>query len=263
MDWKKIERDVKIQASSLLTSRGGSRGDYGDYDSHVFEKSRGRNHNSSISGYSADYPSLGNGSPPALLSNNLNESNSFGNPNHSHDIRYEILSQQFSDFKDLIYKQNEKISSLSQQLENSLIYQNKYEMLAHKIQQVENENQNNLKFISNLAREQNESLVQTKSMTNKMEWLEDIIRTTSQDSISKTTFTQFLESCSEQLKLVHISTESARNNTSLCMSFLDSFLSALSQLQQASSPGGNGENPSGGYVMGLEYLTSLGSSSGG
>jgi hypothetical protein len=179
MDWKKIERDVKIQATSLMASRGSSRGDYGEYDSQVFvERSRSRNNQLSISGYPGDpiamlpTSSLGNGLNPAVLSN-LNDSNGFGNqsPHPSHDVRYEILSHQVNDFKDLIYKQNEKISSLSQQVENSLIYQNKYEMLAHKIQQVENDNQNNLKFISNLAREQNESLVQTKSMANKIEWL--------------------------------------------------------------------------------------------
>jgi hypothetical protein len=259
MDWRKIERDVKIQTSGLMQN-------------------------------SLQYPPDRSSIPyEEHQSFRSNVSDSFGTrPSHNssfrlnpteipsqYDLQYQvqpkidILQGDITELREIIYKQNEKIRSLDHFIENTLSIQSRYDSLAQRFQSLEHEQQTTVKYLTTLSREQSEYLVQTKNVSGKIEWLEELVRSVSQDSVTKSAFSQFLESCSEQLKLVHVSTEQAKNNSSLCMSFLDSFLAALSQLQHTSSTtptlSGSSSNhaPSGGFVMGLEYLTSLGSSSGG
>jgi hypothetical protein len=235
MDWRKIERDVKIQTSGLLQSSlqylpDSRSSPYDDQPSQSFYRSNNEKEQTLSIG-SVSGPSHGGSRGPNNSSRlNVSEVPSQYDLHYQFQPKLENLHSDIADLREIIFKQNEKIRSLDHQVESALSLQSRYDHLIQRFQQIENEQQVTAKHLTGLSREHSEYLVQTKNVSGKIEWLEDLVRTASQDSVSKSAFSQFLESCSEQLKLVHLSTENAKTNSALCLSFLDSFLSALSQL---------------------------------
>ena len=256
MDWNKIERDLKYQTNNLLlinqrkevkrSERKEERKEFQEVEQEQEEEIEEQERN------------LYNNKTSHSNSNlNLNSNNLIEYQNNSQfQLKFNYLINEIKELKDLFFKQNNKITILESVTDNSLLNNSKYDFLLQRFEQIENENKILIKQLGNISRENSEFLVYSKNIGGKIEWIEELVRSTSHDSVSKAAFSQFLDTCSEQLKAVYTTTELARTNTSLCMSFLDSFLIALNQLQ-----GNNSSSSS--SIMGLEYLTSLGSSSGG
>lgn len=262
MDWNKIERDLKYQTTNLLQNKL----NYKEKEQEKEDKNEEKqsflilnNQNNLNNNFKNNNNSNNsNNSSNNNLSNYTNTFNPYNNHNNIEinsylQPKFDYIINDINEVKDFILKQNDKIRNMENIIENTILTNSKYEFLKQRFEQIENENKLLMKQLANLSRENSDYIVYSKELGGKMQFLEELVRTTSNDCVSKSAFSQFLETCSEQLKAVHTTTELARSNTSLCMSFLDSFMIALNQLQGNNSPS----------IVGLEYLTTLGSSVGG
>jgi TolA-binding protein len=109
--------------------------------------------------------------------NNSNNNNSNNDNNKSNNSNNE-MGEQITQLRNLIYSQNNKISSLEKKLSN-------YDYLNTQIHNLEVENSHMKQHITNLSRENTEMYGYVKSVMTIVQRVEDMSRTTS-DSVNKT-----------------------------------------------------------------------------
>lgn len=164
---------------------------------------------------------------------------------YNDDRKNDEIWNELQEMKNVIMKQNEKMRRLEDLLDSKDASNIKFNTIYERFEQVESDIQSCTKLITSMARENTDFIVQSKTMNGRLHWVEDMVRTSSQDFISKSSFSQFLDTSSDQLKNIHNSAETARSNSTICITFIESLLAAFSQLQ------GNQ------HTLGLEHLANL------
>ena len=161
------------------------------------------------------------------------------------DRRNDEIWNEIQELRNIVSRQNEKIRRLEEGFDSSDTNSLKIESTQQRIDQLESDIQSCTRLLTGISRENADHVVQAKSMSGRLHWVEDMVRASSQDFVSKSSFSQLLDTCTDQLKTIHMSTETARSNSQLCISFIESLLAAFGQLQ--------GTQP----VLGLEHLMGL------
>jgi hypothetical protein len=220
MDWGRIQRDMKFQTSSILSKTSNTLNDR-HYTDREF------------------------GSHPSSRERDI-ESQPYS---HSHILIAETKSNEIQIIQDIISKQNDKINKLESLIESRCPKNSPQEFLQQRVEQIEVDIQSFTRHFATISRESSELLVHSKNVSGRIQWLEETLRSSTQECVTKSTFSHFLDTCTEQLKAVHASTEASRSNSTTAMSFIQALLSAFSQLQ----------GQRGSRVLGLEFLAALSS----
>lgn len=268
MDWSKIEKNVQFHTTArlqqhdkpLLSSQHHS--ENGDYKHNAGSSGvlRGR----SLINYNAD-----DHAHPHHRQKNSRHSNIAGedkrplsnlsasfNDDFDHSfndngaVNQAIVCSEISEMKALLLKQTERIKALELAVDERDLalspVSSQQELLQERIDRVEVDLQSCSKYIKNISQESSELGVQAKACSGRLTWVEDMYRSSSQEYVTKTTFSQLLTSCMDQLRDINTVVESARSSGAQSIHFVESFLAAISSMQQSSHPS-----------FSLEYLIGL------
>jgi flagellar hook-basal body complex protein FliE len=105
--------------------------------------------------------------------------------------------------------------------------------IQNRMNNMEKEIQNCTKYIQNISQESNDLNIQSKAYNGRLSFVEEMYRSSSQEYVTKNTFSQLLTSCLDQLKEINTVAENARTNGIQSMQFVEAFLAAISNLQSS------------------------------
>lgn len=219
MDWSRLERDMKYQTASILQSKPRQVVAYEGPPTQSFRS----------------------------FDSDTRENKSFVEAKNDifDNKRNDEMWNEMQELRSIVLKQNDKLRRLEDMIDSRDTNTLKFETIQQRIEQLESDIQSCVKLLNTSSRENADFVVQTKSINGRLHWVEDMVRTSSQDFVSKASFSQFLDTCTDQLKTMHASTEAAHANSTMCITFIEALLAAFSQLQGSQQ------------ILGLEYLVSL------
>jgi hypothetical protein len=145
-----------------------------------------------------------------------------------------MMCNDIDEIKSIIMKQNEKIKALELAADKRdvvLSVSSKQDLIQDRIDRVEIDLQSCSKYIQNISQESSDLGLQAKACSGRLTFVEEMYRSSAQEYVTKTTFSQLLTSCMDQLKDINTISESARVNGLQSMQFVESFLGAISNLQ--------------------------------
>jgi hypothetical protein len=220
MDWSRLEKDMKYQTATILQSKSRNVIPYEPPPPPP-----------SYRGYEKDTRA------ERVYNDSKNDAYD--------DRRNDEIWNEMQEMRAVILKQSEKMRRMEDMLDSRETGNLKFDSIHERLEQFESDIQSCTKLLTSMARENTDFIVQSKSMNGRLHWVEDMVRSSSQDFVSKASFSQFLDTSSEQLKTIHVSTETARSNSAVCLTFIESLLAAFSQLQGSQ------------HTLGLEHLANL------
>lgn len=244
MDWSKIEKNVQFHTSARLQQRENSvptaryvpSGDASGRGSSYFNNS---NSGGALTNYGEDpdrrtsfYTESGRGEDKRSAP----DDDDFGLSANSGPVSHSMLSNDIDDIKATILKQNEKIKALELALDRrdvALSITSKQQMIQDRMDRVEVDVQSCSKYIQSISQESAEMALQAKASSGRLSFVEDMYRSSAQEFVTKTTFSQLLTSCMDQLRDINTVAESARSSGVQSMQFVESFLAAISHLQSS------------------------------
>jgi hypothetical protein len=254
MDWNKIERGIRQQTSSILQSRSQDVAML-NYVPDMYENNgnsiSSRNNNNNRSALRSEFRS------EALLHlesstycSKRDVEDMLDKNNYNIDVNISNLCKELSEMRNHIDRQNEKIKYLEKKDIESAMVSN-YERLCTQINHLEMENSNMTKHITNLSRENSDMHIFVKSLMSKIHLLEEAVRSSSQEYVTKIAYSQLLDSCLEQIKGINSVAESSRVNSMQAQHTVELLLYALSEM--------NGNNSSSNDISSyrLEHLSSI------
>lgn len=221
MDWSKIERNAQIQTTARLQANRNLTKSY--------TEKLGIRHASDIDEDFFDREHYGTNGGRSDYHLNLKQDDDF-QQTCGFESQASICND-IDDLKSLLLKQGKQIQFLEQALEKRDSMSLKQESLQKRIDRIEKECQGYAEQMKNLANEMSEAGVQAKSHNGRICWVEDMYRSSSQEFVTKATFSQLLTSCMDQLKDIHTTAENARSSGQTAMSIVESFLTAISSIQ--------------------------------
>ena len=239
MDWSKIEKNVQFHTTARLQTTGVS--------DRVSERvsgrvsARGYNPTSTLTHYEEDIDTshfYGTSQLEDRVSERVSDENNENNhnyPNISHsssdNLTTSLIQNDIHDMKATIMKQNEKIELLEMEIHQKKMSQKN--TIENRMNNMEKEIQNCTKYIQNISQESNDLNIQSKAYNGRLSFVEEMYRSSSQEYVTKNTFSQLLTSCLDQLKEINTVAENARTNGIQSMQFVEAFLAAISNLQSS------------------------------
>lgn len=249
MDWNRIEKDVKSRTASILVSKSQdssrierSYDDYPRYESRDFNVGNSlSNNNRNIihqapSNYRENYRETNLISQPAPLNYAQCDMDEISSEiTNQIEISQRYLLKEIADLRNIITKQNDKIRRLEKQdIEESK--SSNYEILTARIDALETEQSNFNKNISNLTRENEDICLTSKTIYNRLQFLDDLCLSATQEYVTKSSFTKLLDTCLSELKSINVVVENSRNSSNQSMLFVEMLLYAFSEMQGGDRP---------------------------
>ena len=159
-----------------------------------------------------------------------------------------MMSQMHSEIlelKNMVGKQSDKIRQLERCHIDSTA-NSKNEALILRIDQFEQDQQNIMKHVSASTRDISETQMLAKSLYNRTQVLDDLIQSAMHEYVSKSSFSQLLDTCLDQMKGISTVVENSKTLSLNTQQNMDMLMFALSEMQSGDQP-----------AYRLEYLSSL------
>ena len=220
MDWERIEKEVHYQTQAIVafSSRGGVPTGGLGY------------------GPSAHGPPFGRSATRESKEDIFIRNNSSGT---TETDTGELVERALMDLRADLQQQSRRtailekmLGSYNEILESSSSAQ---AFVSERMEQIDHELKNSIKFVMGASRDKSELSIQIKTLSGKVEALQEHLQGSAVEYATKDSFSQLLDSTVEQIRSLDVVIANARSKTAQSSSLVEAVIQAISQLRDVSS----------------------------
>jgi chromosome segregation ATPase len=107
--------------------------------------------------------------------------------------------------------------------------------VSERMEQIDHELKNSIKFVMGASRDKSELSIQIKTLSGKVEALQEHLQGSAVEYATKDSFSQLLDSTVEQIRSLDVAIANARSKSAQSSSLVEAVIQAISQLKDVSS----------------------------